>query len=246
MTARPVLEAHDIEKTLGQGAAAVRALMGVSMALYSGELTLLRGPSGSGKTTLMSILGGILAPTSGSIHVAGQCLSGLSEEVLAGVRRKDVGFIFQSYNLFPTLTALQNVTLAGTVQFRRAKEASDRASAALEAVGLSSKLNSYPAQLSGGEQQRVAVARAIAGGPSVLLADEPTAALDGENGRTVMALLSHLAASTPCAVLVVTHDERTLPYADRVISMEDGRIINEQIMARGGASRNGQGEALHV
>ena len=227
MTLAAVLEAKDIEKTLGLGASSVQALKGVSLSLKAGKLTLLRGPSGSGKTTLMSILGGILAPTSGSIRLAGHNLSGRDEEALATLRRAHVGFIFQSYNLFPTLSALQNVMLAVAVKEETASDARTKAKSALSAVGLAAKLDAYPSHLSGGEQQRVAIARAIVCGPSVLLADEPTAALDSENGRNVMSLLSRLAVESHCAILVVTHDERTIPFADQIITMEDGKIVDD-------------------
>lgn len=228
MTADLILEAHGIEKTLGVGPAAVQALKGVSLSLEIGKLTLLRGPSGSGKTTLMSVLGGILMPSSGSVFIRGEMLTGRDEESLAAIRRSHVGFVFQSYNLFPTLSALQNVMLAVSVKDLRAKDARQKAQAALSAVGLDNRMKSYPSQLSGGEQQRVAIARAVVGKPSLLLADEPTAALDSENGRMIMGLLARLAVETPCAVLVVTHDERTIPYADRIIAMEDGRIVLER------------------
>src|SRR5262245_18826860 len=172
-----VLEARQITKELGRGARKVRALKGVNLALRAGELTLLMGPSGSGKTTLLSILGCILTATSGTLMVAGQPTSGLTPEELAALRRRYIGFIFQSYNLFPTLTAEQNVKVALDLRGQRGSEATVRAQRALQQVGLRHRLKSFPGNLSGGEQQRVAVARAIVGAPSVLLADEPTAAL---------------------------------------------------------------------
>ena len=185
-----VLEARDIVKELGHGAGKVRALKGVSLSLNPGELTLLMGPSGSGKTTLLSILGCILTPTEGTLCIAGDSTAGLSPEELARLRRRHIGFIFQSYNLFPTLTAEENVRIALDVRGERGSDAIVRAQRALQQVGLRHKLKSYPANLSGGEQQRVAVARALVGAPSVMLADEPTAALDSENGVAVMQLLS--------------------------------------------------------
>ena len=177
-----VLEARDIVKELGQGAGKVRALKGVNLGLNTGELTLLMGPSGSGKTTLLSILGCILTPTEGTLLVAGQPTAGLDPEELAALRRRHMGFVFQAYNLFPTLTAEENVRVALDVRRQRGSEAVVRAQRALHQVGLRHKLKSYPANMSGGEQQRVAVARALVGAPSVILADEPTAALDSENG----------------------------------------------------------------
>jgi putative ABC transport system ATP-binding protein len=228
-----VLEAHNIVKELGHGAGKVRALKGVSLSLNAGELTLLMGPSGSGKTTLLSVLGCILTPTEGRLSIAGKATDGLSTEELAELRREHIGFIFQSYNLFPTLTAEENVRLALDVRGKRGSDAVVRAQRVLQQVGLRSKLKSYPANLSGGEQQRVAVARALAGAPSIMLADEPTAALDSENGQAVMALLAEIAKEHNCAVLAVTHDPRTIPYADRSLHIEDGLIIGEERRAEG-------------
>jgi putative ABC transport system ATP-binding protein len=223
-----VLEATDIVKDLGEGAGMVRALKGVSVTLRAGELTLLMGPSGSGKTTLLSILGCILAPTSGNIRIAGIDTEGLGPESLADVRRRHMGFVFQTYNLFPTLNAEENVRLALDVRGRKGRLATDQARETLTKVGLSHKFRSYPANMSGGEQQRVAVARALASQPSLLLADEPTAALDSENGQSVMALLAEIAKDNSRAVLAVTHDHRTLPYADRILRIEDGLIVDDE------------------
>jgi putative ABC transport system ATP-binding protein len=228
MSSGLVLEANDVVKELGHGAGMVRALKGVSLSLNAGELTLLMGPSGSGKTTLLSILGCILGPTSGSIRVAGMDTANLGPEALANVRRRHIGFVFQTYNLFPTLNAVENVRLALDVRGRRGRLAADQAREALTKVGLSHKFKSYPSNMSGGEQQRVAVARALAAAPSLLLADEPTAALDSENGQSVMALLSEIAKDKSHAVLAVTHDHRTLPYADRIIYIEDGLIVSDE------------------
>jgi putative ABC transport system ATP-binding protein len=229
----PVLEAENVVKELGKGAGRVLALNGVSLSLVQGELTLLMGPSGSGKTTLLSILGCILTPTSGSVRIAGQATSGLKPEELASLRRKHIGFIFQSYNLFPTLSALENVRIALDVIGRKGFPAAQRAEEVLREVGLGSRLQNYPANLSGGEQQRVAVARAIAPEPSIVLADEPTAALDSENGHAVMALLARIAKEQNRSVLAVTHDPRTLGYADRVVRIEDGRIVGEERRPQG-------------
>ena len=232
-----VLEARGIVKELGQGAGKVRALKGVDMTLEAGELTLLMGPSGSGKTTLLSILGCILTPTSGTVTVGGEHIEGLNPEQLADIRRRNVGFIFQSYNLFPTLTALENVRLALDVRGCTRADSIIKSETALREVGLGHRLASYPRNMSGGEQQRVAVARALAGAPSVILADEPTAALDSENGHAVMALLAQIAQRDKTrAVLAVTHDPRTLSYADRIIRIEDGLIVGEE--RREEASKN--------
>jgi putative ABC transport system ATP-binding protein len=228
-----VLDASDIVRDLGSGAGRVRALKGVSLKLNAGELTLLMGPSGSGKTTLLSILGCILTPTAGTLTVAGHPTSGLAPEALAELRRRHIGFIFQSYNLFPTLTAEENVRLALDVRGSRGSDAIVAAQRALQKVGLRHKLKSYPANLSGGEQQRVAVARSLVGAPAVILADEPTAALDSENGVAVMSLLSQIAKDRSRAVLAVTHDPRTVPYADRILRIEDGLIVGEERRAEG-------------
>ena len=224
-TTQPLLEARGIVKVLGSGAAEVQALRCINLDLVPGELTLLMGPSGSGKTTLLSILGCILSPTSGSLSIAGRTTEGLDAEGLADLRRRHVGFVFQAYNLVPTLTALENVMLALDLRGTSLTHAPMLAQQALAAVGLSHRANASPSKLSGGEKQRVAIARALAGSPSVILADEPTAALDSENGKAVMTLLAEVAKDTRRAVLVVTHDHRTLGYADRLIRIEDGRIV---------------------
>jgi putative ABC transport system ATP-binding protein len=224
----PLLEAQNIVKTIGTGAGELHILKGVSMDLRPGELTLLMGPSGSGKTTLLSILGCILTATSGRLDLAGNQVVGLSAEGLADIRRQHVGFVFQSYNLFPTLTALENVLVALDVRDARSHDPVESAADALRAVGLSHRMHTYPSKLSGGEKQRVAIARSLAGRPSVILADEPTAALDGENGKAVMELLAEVAQDPSRAVLAVTHDHRTLGYADRIIRIEDGLIVSDE------------------
>jgi putative ABC transport system ATP-binding protein len=223
---QPVMEAIQVAKFLGDGASTVQALKGVSISLAGGELALLMGPSGSGKTTLLSILGCIMSPSEGAIRICGRSTGGLSPDQFAELRRKYIGFVFQSYHLFPALTALDNVRLALDVRgehfrsFRKAREA-------LAAVGLSHKTNALPRELSGGEQQRVAIARAIVAKPALILADEPTAALDSQNGHSVMSLLAEFASSPDCGVLVVTHDPRILPFASRIIHIEDGHLVGE-------------------
>lgn len=223
-----VLEAKDITQILGTGATRVHALKEVDFALRGGELALLMGPSGSGKTTLLSVLGCMLTPTLGSVSVCGKSTAGADAEELARLRREHVGFIFQSYHLFSTLTAVENVQLALDVRGQRGSDAELRACNALVRVGLADKLAATPRELSGGEQQRVAIARAIVSEPSAILADEPTAALDGENGRSVMNILSSLARESTRGVLVVGHDPRLMPFADRIISIADGRIVDER------------------
>jgi len=223
-----VMEAKDVTKVLGAGAGQVQALKGVNLALRGGELTLLMGPSGSGKTTLLSILGCMLSPTQGTVRVRGESIEGKGSEELAKLRRDHVGFVFQSYHLFPTLTAADNVRLALDVRGEGGNLARNRTREALAKVGLSHKVSSYPRELSGGEQQRVAIARAVVGSPSVVLADEPTAALDGENGKAIMTILANIAKAPDRGVLVVTHDPRLVAFADRIIYIEDGNIVREQ------------------
>jgi putative ABC transport system ATP-binding protein len=228
------MEAAGIAKDLGQGAGQIRALKGVDLALKGGQLTLLMGPSGSGKTTLLSILGCMLTPTEGTVRVRGDSIAGKNPEDLAKLRRENIGFVFQSYHLFPTLSAADNVRLALDVRGETGRDATDKARAALDRVGLSNKIKNYPRQLSGGEQQRVAIARAVVGDPSVILADEPTAALDTENGKAIMGILATIAKDPGRGVLVVTHDPRLVPFADRIIHIEDGLIVREE---SGGAQR---------
>jgi len=228
------MEASGIVKDLGSGAAQMRALRGVDLLLKGGELTLLMGPSGSGKTTLLSILGCMLTPTEGTVRVRGDSIAGKAPEALAKLRRENIGFVFQSYHLFPTLTAADNVRLSLDVRGETGKSAKERSRAALARVGLSDKMKNYPRQLSGGEQQRVAIARAVVNGPSVILADEPTAALDSENGKAIMGILAEIAKDPGRGVLVVTHDPRLVPFADRIVHIEDGHIVREE---SGGAAR---------
>jgi len=228
------MEAAGVVKDLGVGVAQIRALKGVDLALKGGELTLLMGPSGSGKTTLLSILGCMLTPTEGTVRVRGDAIAGKNPEDLAKLRRENIGFVFQSYHLFPTLSAADNVRLALDVRGETGTDAKDKARAALDRVGLSSKTRNYPSQLSGGEQQRVAIARAVVGDPSVILADEPTAALDSENGKAIMGILAAIAKDPGRGVLVVTHDPRLVPFADRIIHIEDGSIVREEA---GGAAQ---------
>lgn len=223
-----ILEAQGIVKILGEAPNQVKVLKGIDLELHTGELTLMMGPSGSGKTTLLSILGCILSPTDGKLSLAGQSTRGMSPEGLANLRRKHVGFIFQGYNLVPTLTAVENIMLALDLRDQSGPDAYDVAADALEAVGLGHRINAAPSKMSGGEKQRVAIARALAGSPSVILADEPTAALDGTNGMAVMELLAQVAQDTKRAVLAVTHDHRTLQFADRIIKIDDGRIAGSE------------------
>jgi putative ABC transport system ATP-binding protein len=223
-----MIEANEIRMALGEGAGRIEALKGINLSLAGGELTLLMGPSGSGKTTLLSVLGCMLSPTSGSVNIRGRATTGLHAEALAQVRRENIGFVFQSYHLFPTLTATENVRLSLDVRGDRCRDARAKANEALAIVGLAHKAGAFPRALSGGEQQRVAVARAIVGNPSLILADEPTAALDSENGQAVMTVLAELAKDPSRATFIVTHDPRIVPFADRILRIEDGRIVDDQ------------------
>jgi putative ABC transport system ATP-binding protein len=220
-----IIEAKGVTKTFGSGAREVRALRGIDLVVNRGELTLLMGPSGSGKTTLLLILGCMLTPTRGIVTVCGTPTSNADKEGLAKIRRDHIGFVFQSYHLFPTLTAAQNVRLALDIRRDRGGRARKKAREALDRVGLAQKADTHPGELSGGEQQRVAIARAIVANPSILLADEPTAALDGASGRTIMRLLKDTACELGQGVLVVTHDPRVVPFADRIIHIEDGVLV---------------------
>lgn len=220
-----MIEIRDLYKTYGKGSAEVHALAGVDLDVAAGEMLMLMGPSGSGKTTLLSIMGCILRATSGSVKIEGREVAQLAESSLPEVRLKHFGFIFQGFNLFPALTARENVELALKLKGFRSPKA--EAASLLEQVGLSDKLNSFPSDLSGGQKQRVAIARALAGDPPIILADEPTAALDSQSGLTVMEILTGLARKRGRAVVVVTHDNRVLHYADRIVRIADGRVVNE-------------------
>jgi len=220
-----VIAVREVSKSYASGAGLLRVLDGIEFDLHSGELVLMMGPSGSGKTTLLSIMGCILRPSAGSVRVRGREVTKLPEKALPQVRLAHIGFVFQSFNLFPALTAGENVALALDLKGIRGKEAKRRTGELLERVGLSSKGDSFPADLSGGQKQRVAIARALAGEPDIILADEPTAALDARSGHAVIEMLRELAHDHGRAVVIVTHDHRTRAFADRIVQLEDGRIL---------------------
>ena len=215
---------RQLTKNYAEGATGTLALRGVDLDAQAGELLMLVGPSGSGKTTLLSIMGCILTATSGSVRVAGREVVGLREKDLPALRLQHIGFVFQGFNLFPTLTAGENVELMLDLKGVSAAAAKRRAQELLDQVGLSGKYESFPADLSGGQKQRIAIARALAGDPEIILADEPTAALDSHTGRTVMEMMSELAHKRGRAVVIVTHDSRVLSFADRIVKIEDGAI----------------------
>lgn len=221
------VEVEKLTKIYGQGHTAVRAIEGASLQVKPGELVAILGPSGSGKTTLLTAIGLINEPTHGKVVIDGTTVAdegwrpGLD---LKKIRREKLGFIFQAHNLIPFLTALENVMIALRINGVPERAAGERATALLEALNLGHRLGNYPSALSGGECQRVAIARALANRPKVILADEPTAALDTENGRNVMALLKKLAVENRSAILVVTHDRRMVEGFDRIFEVNDGRI----------------------
>jgi len=224
---QPAIEVRGVTKTYTEGAASVSALRGVDLEVDAGELVMLAGPSGSGKTTLLSIIGCILSPTAGSVRLAGEEVSNLNQKELSRVRLERVGFVFQGFNLFPTLTAGENVELMLDLKGLRGEPARVRSQELLEQVGLGQKYASFPADLSGGQKQRVAIARALAGDPQIILADEPTAALDSVVGRKIIEMMRTLARDHNRAVVIVTHDPRVLELGDRVIRIEDGTIANK-------------------
>jgi putative ABC transport system ATP-binding protein len=215
---------RQLTKKYEEGATGTLALRGVDLDVHPGELLLLMGPSGSGKTTLLSIMGCILTASSGSVRVAGREVVGLNEKQLPTLRLEHIGFVFQGFNLFPTLSAGENVELMLDLKGASKARAKKRAQELLDQVGLGEKYDSFPSDLSGGQKQRVAIARALAGDPGIILADEPTAALDSHTGRTVMEMMSDLAHKRGRAVVIVTHDSRVLSFADRIVTIEDGAI----------------------
>ncbi|MDQ6846459.1 MAG: ABC transporter ATP-binding protein [Candidatus Dormibacteraeota bacterium] len=218
-----VIEARGLSRTFGSGESAVAAVTAASMSVEAGEIVLLLGPSGSGKTTLVSMLGGLLAPTSGTVQIEGVGLLHQRKDV-AGMRLRTIGFVFQSFNLLGSLTAVENVALPLRLLGMRTGIAVDRATALLSSLGLARRRDAYPGVLSGGEKQRVSLARALVAKPRVLLADEPTASLDTNSGREAMELLRRSVHDGGQACVVVTHDTRLIDFADRVMVIEDGRI----------------------
>ncbi len=198
------------------------ALKDIHLNINTGDIQLLMGPSGSGKTTLLSILAGILTPTGGRVHLLGEEITKMSPKQLSRFRLQNIGFIFQGFNLFPALTALENVLLALKIKGIRGKPAKEQALSLLSQVGLADKVNLLPRNLSGGQKQRVAIARALTGSPALIMADEPTAALDSKSGQGAIELLRRLAKEEGRTVLIVTHDPRIMDVADRVVHLEDG------------------------
>jgi putative ABC transport system ATP-binding protein len=217
----------DVVKAYGSGEVAVHALRGITLEVTAGQFVVVLGPSGSGKTTLMNLIGGMEPPTSGTVEVADQDLSGLDDAGLTAFRRESIGFVFQFFNLVPTLTALENVQLVAELV---GKAASQTSADAIDAVGLIGRADHFPSALSGGEQQRVAIARAIVKDPPILLCDEPTGSLDLETGRQVLAVLHRLSRVGGRTVLLVTHNAAIATIADRVVRMRSGEVVEDRVI----------------
>ncbi|CDM93024.1 MULTISPECIES: ABC transporter ATP-binding protein [Limnospira] len=213
-----------IEMIYQSGRQSFKVLKGIDLQVRSGDIQLLMGPSGSGKTTLLSILAGLLTPTAGRVMLLDQNITVMSRQQLAQFRLRNIGFIFQGFNLFPALTAAENVEVALNIKGIRGRRARQEAQIRLDQVGLADKKHLRPRDLSGGQKQRVAIARALAGSPKLIMADEPTAALDSTSGHAVIDVLRKLAKEDGATVLMVTHDPRIIDVADRILHLEDGKI----------------------
>ena len=223
---RMMIEVRDVVMRLGAGASAVTVLDGISLDVAAREVLAITGASGSGKSTLLGLLAGLDQPSAGSITVDGVDITRLGEDALARFRRERIGYVFQSFHLIPTLTAVENV--ATPLEIAGASDGRRRAGELLAEVGLGGRLSHYPAQLSGGEQQRVALARAVALGPRLLLADEPTGNLDSSTGEQIVELLLAMNRERASTLVLVTHDEALARHADRIITLRDGRIVAER------------------
>ena len=234
MDAQAAIRVHDLSLVYGEGQTAVRAVDGVSLAVRRGEMLALMGPSGSGKTSLLMVIGCLLRPSAGQLSILGQDIAGLSPAAMAAKRLAHIGFVFQSYNLFPALTALETLVLTLRLKDWPAAAARSEAERLLDLVGLGDKRDVVPAKLSGGQKQRVAIARAIAGSPEIILGDEPTAALDWKTGSGIVDILREMARRDGRAVVLVTHDPRVAEHADRVVHMADGRLAEAEAVAAPG------------
>jgi putative ABC transport system ATP-binding protein len=226
MTTTSLVACRGVVKIYGSGNAEVHALRGVDLDVYAGELTMLVGPSGCGKTTLLSVMAGILRPTSGSVAALGTDLTRLSSWRRTAYRREHVGFVFQQFNLLPALTAAENAAVPLVIQGPSKRRAVNASKALLTRMGMGDRVNNLPGQLSGGQQQRVAIARALIHHPQLLVCDEPTSALDARTGHTILELLRRIAIEGDRAVVIVTHDSRIFEFADTIARMDDGRIVS--------------------
>lgn len=226
-SAPPVLQAVDLHKSFVSGVVRVQVLRQLSLSIFGGELTLISGPSGCGKSTLLALLSGLQSPDTGQVRALGEDLGSLDARALERFRLHHTGFVFQGFNLFPALTALEQVQLPLGYLGMDANQSKRRAQQALDEVGLSARVHMRPAQLSGGEKQRVAIARALAKAPRLLFADEPTSALDADSGQRVIDILHRIARTHGTTVLCVSHDPRLVRHADRVLGMEDGAIRSD-------------------
>ena len=227
-----LLEAKDLSKSYALGEHAVEALKSVNFSVGKGEFVAIMGPSGSGKSTLMHLLGGLDNPSSGEVYLSDKALSNLSRKELTLTRRHNVGFVFQFFNLIPTLSAEENIILPIIIDGKKPKEFEDRLNKLLELIGLSDRRDHRPDELSGGEQQRVAVGRALITNPAILLADEPTGNLDSKTGREIMRLLQKSCNELEQTVIVVSHDPRAAAYANRIVFLRDGNIVNEMSFSK--------------
>jgi putative ABC transport system ATP-binding protein len=223
----PAVEIRALEKVYGTGAAATHALGGVDATFLPGEFVAIMGPSGSGKSTLLHIVGALESPTAGSVRIAGRELGGLDDGELTRLRREHIGFVFQFFNLLPSLTALENVLLPALIARDLSRERRERAEELLRRVGLAERAEHVPSELSGGEQQRVSIARALLLSPELLLADEPTGNLDSRSGAQVLGLIRELSRDEGHTVAMVTHDPSAAAIADRVLFLRDGRVAGE-------------------
>ncbi len=226
-----ILELSSVSKVYGEGHTEIRAVDRVGFSVAMGEIVLIMGPSGSGKTTLLSIAGGLMTPSAGEVNVSGQTLTSLSRRALSRLRLRKIGFVFQAFNLLGGLSAQENVALVMNLAGRKDKSVDRDSRELLSRLGLGERLGHVPADLSGGEKQRVAVARALANDPPLILADEPTGNLDSRSGREVMLLMSDLARERRKAVVIVTHDNRIMSIADRILWLEDGRLSAGDVSA---------------
>lgn len=221
------IDVRGVSKRFWQGGESVEALKNVSLQAHSGEILMIVGPSGCGKTTLLSAIAGTLRFEKGEIDVFGNALHALSTQEIAKFRRENIGFIFQQYHLVRNLTCLENLTIPLLLNGMDRKSAEKMAFAALEKVGLKGREKAEPKRLSGGQQQRIAIARALVHAPRLIICDEPTAALDGETGHKIMELIQEVASDNNRCVIVVTHDSRIFKYANRIVKMDDGQVIQE-------------------